>query len=104
MKIFYSKAIELDSGSELYIPINNAEVGDVALSELWVNVISGSYSVDILHRDGEDMVSVTYGMDMDGFAKVSTGSETRMMYPITDACALKITALEDSELDIKVIY
>lgn len=104
MKIFYSKKLELDNGAELIIHINTAETGEVTTSELWVNAVSGSYTVDILPREGEDYISLTYGMDMDNFVKESTGAESRMMYIISDACKVKITATEDSELDIKVIY
>lgn len=104
MKIFYSKKVELADGAELIIPINKAQIGDVNTSELWVNKISGSYEVAFITREGEDFVDITKGVDFGGFSIADTGEEDRMMYIISDASLVKITATSDSELDVKICY
>lgn len=104
MRLFYSNHLELDDGAEVSIFVNGGEVGDITASELWINAVSGSYTVGIITRDGQQEVELSKGVDMDGFALADTGSEARMMYLTSDAAIIKITADGDAELDIKVIY
>ena len=104
MRLFFSQKVELAEGAELIIPINSAEVGDVTTSELWINAVSGAYTVSIVTRTGEEEISLEKGIDMNAFALADTGAESRMLYVVSDASLIKITASSASELDVKVIY
>lgn len=106
MRLYFSERLNLSQGQEFIIPVNDAEVGDVTTSELWINEISGPagcYSIEIETRDG-DMSPLPKGVDMSTFAIADTSDEKRMLYIISDASAIVITAEEDCEIDIKVVY
>lgn len=105
MRLFYSEEIELADGQEITIPLNNAEVGDISPAELWVNADTG-YGVSIVLRtnSGEE-VELEKGIDINNYGVESTGGSTRMIYLISDASKVKLTATEgDVNLDIKIIY
>ena len=102
MKLFYSKKLEFADGDSVRIPINHAETGDIAPSELWVYTEDGNYSITA--TIGESEVAVEKGIDMGSFALADTASEDRMLYIISDASAIEISASGDTTLEVKVIY
>lgn len=103
MKLFYSKKLELTDGDSVIIPINKGLVGDVSTTELWVYSEDGNYEIET--TIGENVTNdITKGIDMNNFALADTASEHRMLYIISDATSIKITASGDTTLEVKVLY
>ena len=113
MKIFYSKQVEIADGHELVIPVNGADTGDIAVSELWVSG-GGSYTVSVLKFPNpadpseEDWEEIPSGIDMNEFKVVTSEDEypDRVLFLISDAAKVKIAPAEgeDVELGIKILY
>ena len=101
MKIFYQKEVALGVDETLVIPICGGGEGDIVCSELHIDGNTG-YSIEAF--SGEASWNIDKGVDKGNLELADTGSADCMFYLLGACDKVVITATDDIEENIKVVY
>lgn len=103
MKILFQTSATLNEGDTIVIPVCNGHSGDVICSELHVDSEIGGYSVTC--TSGEKEWEATKGIDKSGLTLEDTGTPGSLIYIISGADKVTITAgSDDVDVNVKVVY